>query len=502
MVTRIRTVAFQGIEAETVEVQVQISPGLPAFMIVGLPDKAVAESRERVRSSFLALGLDIPPKRVTVNLAPADLQKEGSHYDLPIALGLMGALGVIRQEDVDPYIVLGELGLDGSIAAVAGVLPTAVEAALEGKGIICPKGCSAEACWAGDLVILAPPHLLSLVNHFRGTQVLSPPEPDLGEEPSSFSHDLKDVKGQPIAKRALEICAAGGHNLLLRGPPGAGKSMLASRLQSILPALSAQEALEVTMIHSLAGCLPQGGLVRQRPFRDPHHSASLPALIGGGHKCRPGEVSLAHHGVLFLDELPEFQRATLEALRQPLESGRAVVARVNSHVSFPACIQLVAAMNPCRCGYFGDVSRSCHRSPRCAQEYQNRISGPLLDRFDMIVDVVELPAAQLLGNLEGESSKGVAARVLQARKHQEERYKNNSHMLQWINARAEGKDLEQAVILDAQAKQLLGEALKKFNLSGRGYHRILKVARTIADLADKNHVEAIHIAEALSFRQF
>jgi len=385
MVSHVNAVAFQGIEVLDVDVQVHIASGLPAFTVVGLPDKAVAESRERVRSALTAMGLALPPKRITVNLAPADLQKEGSHFDLPIALGLLAAMGAAPGDALAGYAAMGELALDGALAPVAGVLPAAIHASARGLGLICPAAQGGEAAWAAGIDILAPSSLVALINHFRGTQVLTPPEPkiadDLGQHP-----DLADIKGQETAKRALEVAAAGGHNLLMIGPPGAGKSMLARRLPGILPPLVAEEALEVSMIHSVAGALPQGGVIRARPFRDPHHSASVAALVGGGLRARPGEVSLAHLGVLFLDELPEFQRPVLEALRQPLESGRAVVARANAHVSYPARVQLVAAMNPCRCGYLDDPAQACTRVPKCAQEYQARIFGPLFDRIDLHVE--------------------------------------------------------------------------------------------------------------------
>lgn len=346
MVAHINTVAFQGVNVVDVDVQVQMGAGLPAFTIVGLPDKAVGESRERVRAALNALGLSLPPKRITVNLAPADLAKEGSHFDLPIALGLLTAMDVLPGDKMGEYTALGELALDGALAPVAGVLPAAIDASAHDRGLICPAAQGGEAAWAGELDILAAPDVLALVNHFKGTQMLSPPAATPNGSPAAYP-DLRDIKGQETAKRALEIAAAGGHNLLLSGPPGAGKSMLAQRLPGVLPHLSAAEALEVSMIHSLSGTLPEGGLMTVRPFRDPHHSASLAALVGGGARARPGEVSLAHRGVLFLDELPEFSRQALESLRQPIESGRAVVARANHHVTYPARFQLVAAMNPC-----------------------------------------------------------------------------------------------------------------------------------------------------------
>ena len=374
LVARVRTVTFQGIEAVPVETQVTITAGLPSFIVVGLPDKAIGESRERVRAALAAMGLALPARHITVNLAPADLVKEGSHFDLPIALGLLAAMGVLPEDEIESFVAMGELALDGSLLPVAGVLPAAMAAAAAARGFICPVASGGEAAWAHGLEVVAAPSLLALVNHFKGTQLLSPPEPRIAEETAS-PLDLKDVKGQETAKRALEVAAAGGHNLLMIGPPGAGKSMLAARLPALLPPLDPAEALEVSMVHSVAGLLREGRLMRQRPFRDPHHSASLPALVGGGARARPGEVSLAHLGVLFLDELPEFQRATLEALRQPLEAGRVNVARVAAHVTFPARVQLVAAMNPCRCGHLDDPALACGRAPKCAQDYQSRISG-------------------------------------------------------------------------------------------------------------------------------
>jgi magnesium chelatase family protein len=346
MVAHVGTVAFLGLEARGVDVQVQITSGLPKFLVVGLPDKAVAESRERVHAALAAIGLSLPPKRITVNLSPADLPKEGSHYDLPIALGMLAAMGAIDAEMLAGYVAVGELGLDGRVSPSPGVLLAAMHASAHNLGLICPVAQGPEAAWAGDIEVLPAPDLIALLNHFRGSAVLSPPVP--GEaEPRGAGPDLGQVKGQETAKRALEIAAAGGHNLLMSGPPGAGKSLLAACLPGILPELTASEALEVSMIASVAGTLNGGRLIRNRPFRAPHHSASMVALVGGGLRVRPGEVSLAHLGVLFLDELPEFQRQALDSLRQPLETGNVSVARANAHVTFPARVQLVAAMNPC-----------------------------------------------------------------------------------------------------------------------------------------------------------
>lgn len=508
MVARVNTVAFQGIDVRPIDVEVQISSGLPAFTIVGLPDKAVAESRERVRGALHALGLSLPPKHLTVNLAPADLSKEGSHFDLPIALGLLAAMDVIPKDELADFLVLGELSLDASIRAVTGILPAAMHANGNDNRLICPEACGGEAAWAGGLDVLAPRNLLQLINHIKGTQVLSPPVAKLGDEQLRLGPDMSAVKGQESAKRALEVTAAGGHNLLMIGPPGSGKSMLASCLPGILPPLSAREALEVSMIHSLAGTLPGGGLLKHRPFRDPHHSASLPALIGGGQRVKPGEISLAHHGVLFLDELPEFARGTLEALRQPLETGEALVARVNQHVRFPARFQLIAAMNPCRCGHLGEEDLECTKAPRCGTDYQSKISGPLMDRIDVQVDVPAVKVSDLNNEQAGESSAVVAARVAQAREIQAERYKDyaaeNPLML---NARADGKLLEETAPLAADAKDLLNRAMETSRFSARAYYRLLRVARTVADLEGcrsgvvSPEIRKSHMAEALSNRR-
>jgi magnesium chelatase family protein len=497
MVAHVATVAFLGLEARAVEVQVQISSGLPKFLVVGLADKAVAESRERVHAALAAIGLSLPPKRITVNLSPADLPKEGSHYDLPIALGLLAAMGAIDTETLAGYVAVGELGLDGRVAPSPGVLLAAMHASARSLGLICPAAQGPEAAWAGDVEIVAAPDLIALMNHFRGSAVLPPPLP--GEAAlNGLGPDLAQVKGQETAKRALEIAAAGGHNLLMTGPPGAGKSLLAACLPGILPELTPSEALEVSMIASVAEALTGGRLIRNRPFRAPHHSASMVALVGGGLRVRPGEVSLAHLGILFLDELPEFQRSALDSLRQPLETGTVSVARANAHVTFPARVQLVAAMNPCRCGHLGDPALACSRAPRCAADYQAKVSGPLLDRIDLHVDVAAVAAADLVLPPPAEGSAEVATRVGEARRVQTGRYAKHGVR---TNAEADGDLLDSVATPDEPGRRLMGQAAEAMRLSARGFHRVLRVARTIADLAGSEGVRRVHVAEALSYRR-
>lgn len=497
MTAKIKTVSFAGIEAQPVTVEVQIASGMPSFTIVGLPDKAVGESKERVRAALVSLGIALPPKRITVNLAPADIIKEGSHFDLPIAVGLLASMNIIPLSSVQNYLIMGELGLDAGIADVSGVLPAAVYALSQSLGFICPAGQGSEAAWSGSDDIIAPSSLLSLIEHLKGNSKIPPPEKQSAVQNTSLL-DLKDIKGQESAKRALEIAAAGGHNMLMIGPPGTGKSMLAARMASILPPLDSKEILEVSMIHSVAGMISDGKLISSRPFRSPHHSASMPSLIGGGTKAKPGEVSLAHKGVLFLDELPEFSRQTLEALRQPLEAGKVSVARANVHITYPARFQLIAAMNPCRCGYFGTAGQECSKAPKCAQDYQARISGPLFDRIDMHVEVPAVLPWDMSEPPPKESSADVAERVAAAIKIQTERYRGTGLSR---NSEIEGELLDTTVKADSESLKMLTSAAEKFNLSARGYHRILKVARTIADLAGEESVHLPHVSEALSFRR-
>ena len=497
MVAVIRTVAYLGLEARSVEVQCQLAAGLPRFSVVGLPDKAVGESRERVQAALAAMGLALPPKRITVNLSPADMPKEGSHYDLPIALALLAAMGVADREQLTDFVAVGELALDGRVVGSPGVLLAALHASEAECGLICPASQGAEARWASGIPVIAAPDLVSLLGHLKGTQQLETPKVGAVED-APPGPDLKQVKGQETAKRALEIAAAGGHNMVMVGPPGAGKSLMASCLPGILPPLTPQEALEVSMVASVAGTLVDGRISRARPFRAPHHSASMAALVGGGLKVRPGEVSMAHLGVLFLDELPEFQRTVLDSLRQPLETGEVSVARANAHVTFPARVQMIAAMNPCRCGHLGDPALGCSRAPRCAADYQAKVSGPLLDRIDLHVEVEAVTAADLTLPPPAEGSKDVAARVAAARALQTARYQDIKAR---PNAEIDGEALERFATPDEPARQLLARAAEAMRLSARGYTRVLRVARTIADLSGAETVGRVHVAEALSYRR-
>lgn len=497
MVARAYTVAFEGIEARLVEVQCAISPGIPAFSIVGLPDKAVSEARERVRSALGAMAIALPSKRITVNLSPADLPKEGSHFDLPIALALLAALDIVPKDDAAQTVALGELSLDGSLVPVIGALPAAMAAAQDGRTLLCPAGCGSEAAWVGAVNVIAPRNLAEVVRHFTGQSVLLPAEP--GETTGhTTNRDLSEVKGQERAKRALEIAAAGRHHLFLVGSPGSGKSMLAARIPGILPPLTPAEALETSMIHSLSGLLDEGGISRERPFREPHHTASMAAIVGGGRNAKPGEISLAHNGVLFMDEFPEYPRAVLETLRQPIETGQVVVARANAHVRYPCKFMLVAAANPCKCGYLADPARACARVPLCGEDYLGRISGPLMDRFDLRVEVPPVAFTDLDLPADGETSAQVAHRVAAARDVQTARFSGHAHLR--VNADLEGKALDDAATPDSHGRELLVKVAERFGLSARGYHRVLRVARTIADLEGAADVRKPHIAEAVSFR--
>lgn len=499
MVAKIKTFSFLGIDVAEITVQVKISSGGNGlFNIVGLPDKAVGESKERVRAAITSIGLAWPFKRITVNLSPADLQKEGSHFDLPIALGILIEMGVVSQRCIDDFFVLGELFLDGSINSVSGVISAAIAANERHCGIICPQNNGKEAAWAGDLEILAPTDLISLLNHLKGTQFLSRPK-NQKLLPQTTYPDLSDIKNQESAKRALEIAAAGGHNILLIGPPGTGKSMLASRLPGLLPEPDLPEILEINMIHSVSGQILDGSLISNRPYRDPHHSCSMPAMVGGGSKVKPGEISLAHNGVLFLDELAEFPRQVLDSLRQPLETGNVSISRANSHITYPSNFQLVAAMNPCRCGYLGDARKECKSAPDCGKQYQNKISGPMLDRMDIMIDVPQVDIFTQ-NPKKGESSKAIAKRVAQARELQKQRYENKN-MKTTLNSKISGKTLEKYTEIDQDCQNILKKSVEKMSTSMRGITRILRVARTIADLEESPKIQQHHLLEAISYRR-
>jgi magnesium chelatase family protein len=497
MLARAYTVAFQGIEARSVEVQCAVSPGMPAFSIVGLPDKAVSEARDRVRTALGAMAIALPSKRITINLSPADLPKMGSHFDLPIAVALLAALEIIPKDASEGVVALGELSLDGVLMPVVGALPAAMAAAEQDRALLCPSACGAEAAWVGNTNVIAAKTLGDIVRHFTGQSPITPALPgEVTNDPTT--RDLRDVKGQERAKRALEIAAAGRHHLMFVGTPGSGKSMLAARLPGILPPLSATEALETSMIHSLSGLLDAGGISRSRPFREPHHTASMAAIIGGGRGAKPGEVSLAHNGVLFMDEFPEFPRTVLETLRQPIETGEVMVARANAHVKYPCKFMLVAAANPCKCGYLTDPERACARVPQCGQDYLGRISGPLMDRFDMRVDVPPVAYTDLDLPSSGDTSAQVCDRVTAARAVQHDRYADMPDMRS--NADAAGEALSDIATPDPEGRDLLNRVADRFKLSARGYHRVMRVARTIADLDGSKGVSKPHIAEAVSFR--
>jgi magnesium chelatase family protein len=497
MITRAYNVCFQGMDPQVVDVECAITNGLPAFSIVGLPDKAVSEARERIRAAFSALSIALPSKRITVNLTPADHQKEGSHLDLPIALALLAALDIVPKEKVENAISIGEISLDGRLNAVSGALPTALKAAELEKALLCPNDCGNEAAWIDTTRVIAAPSLLRLIQHLNGQSPIEPSEPR-ALPPPLMSIDMQDVKGQQRAKRALEISAAGRHHILMVGTPGAGKSMLAARLPTILPPMTARDALETTMIHSLSGVLETKGMQTARPFREPHHRSSMAAIVGGGRSAKPGEISLAHDGVLFMDEFPKFPRHVLETLRQPIETGEVMIARANAHVKYPCRFTLVAAANPCRCGYMTQPDRACSRAPNCGAEYMDRISGPLMDRFDIRIEVPPVSFRDLTIPNDGDTSAAIAQRVLVARQIQIDRL--GKHSDAHTNADLTGTGLETALKLDPEGHAYLQTAAEKLGLSARGYHRIMRVARTIADLDQSYTTQKSHIAEAISFR--
>ena len=496
MITRAFSVCFEGIEPQLVEIECAISPGLPAFSVIGLPDKAVSEARDRIRSALGALSIALPSRRITINLSPADMPKEGSHLGLPIALALLAALNIITHEDSEGALAIGELSLDGRLQPVVGALPAALKAAELGKDLYCPETSGAEAAWVDATRVFATKSLMAIIQHLTGQ---APREPAVARQitPQKSMLDMAEVRGQERAKRAFEIAAAGRHHVFLVGPPGSGKSMMAARMAGILPPLNAMEALETSMIQSVAGFLGSDGIQSTRPFRERHHTASMAAIFGGGKGAKPGEISLAHNGILFLDELPEFPRHVLETLRQPLETGEVMISRANAHVKYPCKFSLIAAANPCKCGFMTDPDQACGRAPNCGNDYLGRISGPLMDRFDLRIEVPVVRFQDLSLPASGERSHVIAKRVLEARALQDTRFSKTEIA---TNSDLKGDAMDRLIKMDEDAKTYLEQAAIKLNLTARGFHRVIRVSRTIADLEQSENVARHHVGEAISFR--
>lgn len=503
MLVKVFAAALQGINAILVTIEVNALRGIK-FFLVGLPDNAVKESHERINSAFQYNGLRFPSKQIIVNMAPADIRKEGSAYDLPIAIGILAADGNVSTDRLDKYLIMGELGLDGNLMPIKGVLPIAIKTKELGyEGLIIPRENAAEASVVDGIRVLGADNIMQVIRFLNSEEEIAPYEIDFERDfyakQSTFPFDFSEVRGQESVKRAFEVAAAGGHNLLMIGPPGSGKSMMAKRLPSILPPMTINESLETTKIHSVSGQLAGGAaLITQRPFRSPHHTISSVALVGGGGNPKPGEISLAHNGVLFLDELPEFNRTVLEVMRQPLEDRKISIARANYKVEYPAGVMFVASMNPCPCGYYNHPTKACVCTPAQVQRYLNKISGPLLDRIDLQIEIVPVPFDKISDAHEGEPSAAIRERVIAARKVQEERFKEEEGI--YCNAQMTPKMIARYAILDEQSLAMLKTAMTKFNLSARAYDRILKVARTIADLDASENIQSHHIAEAIGYR--